>query len=205
MSNLVAPIIDVVIPVYNAPELTLRCIDSVVTHLGASIRTIHIQDDASGVETRAMLDSLSYPQLRVYHAAENQGYGKSVNDAVARSDAEYVLVLNSDIEVSANFLPPLCNALVADPKLAVISPSDVPGFLGGTQSPRRQPDSASDLHTWIAVCALSPFPLDDETALALRQKLRLAVSSVWDSQRLGFHLGHDFFGKVFLLFLNAIT
>jgi hypothetical protein len=60
--------------------------------------------------------------------------------------------------------------------LAVISPSDVPGFLGGTQSPRRQPDSASDLHTWIAVCALSPFPLDDETALALRQKLRLAVS-----------------------------
>ena len=60
--------------------------------------------------------------------------------------------------------------------LAVINPSDVPGFLGGTQSPRRQPDSASDLHTWIAVCALSPFPLDDETALALRQKLRLAVS-----------------------------
>ncbi|HNN54402.1 MAG TPA: hypothetical protein PKO07_25450, partial [Pseudomonadota bacterium] len=60
--------------------------------------------------------------------------------------------------------------------LVVINPSDVPGFLGGTQSPRRQPDSASDLHTWIAVCALSPFPLNDETALALRQKLRLAVS-----------------------------
>lgn len=139
MSNLVAPIIDVVIPVYNAPELTLRCIDSVVTHLGASIRTIHIQDDASGVETRAMLDSLSYPQLRVYHAAENQGYGKSVNDAVARSDAEYVLVLNSDIEVSANFLPQLCNALVADPKLAVISPSEGEMPRGNADRYLRQP------------------------------------------------------------------
>ncbi|WP_300294654.1 glycosyltransferase, partial [Nitrosomonas sp.] len=39
--------IDVIIPVYNAPDLTRRCIDSIVTHLGQSIRRIIIQDDAS--------------------------------------------------------------------------------------------------------------------------------------------------------------
>jgi hypothetical protein len=31
------------------------------------------------------------------------------------------------------------------------------------------------------VCALSPFPMDDQTALALRHKLRLTVSPVGDS------------------------
>ena len=139
MNETAAPIIDVVIPVYNATELTKRCIDSVVTHLGSSIRTVHIQDDASGAETRVMLDNLSYPQLHVYHAPENQGYGKSVNEAVARSNADWVLVLNSDIEVLDNFLPLLCGALAADSKLAVISPME--GDSQETQAGRyvRQP------------------------------------------------------------------
>ena len=139
MTETATPIIDVVIPVYNAAALTKQCIDSVVSHLSSSIRTIHIQDDASGAETRAMLDSLSYPQLLVCHAAENQGYGKSVNDAMARSDADWVLVLNSDTEVPDNFLPLLCGALAADPQLAVISPLE--GDAAEIQSGRyvRQP------------------------------------------------------------------
>ncbi|QOJ20305.1 MAG: glycosyltransferase family 2 protein [Gammaproteobacteria bacterium] len=132
-SETAAPIIDVVIPVYNAPELTKRCIDSVVAYLGSSIRTIHIQDDASGVETRMLLDSLSYPQLHIFHAPQNQGYGQSVNEAVARSHADWVLVLNSDIEIADNFLPLLCGALAADPKLAIISPTegDIPESQAG--------------------------------------------------------------------------
>ena len=138
-SETATPIIDVVIPVYNAAELTKRCIDSVIAYLGSSIRTIHIQDDASSVETHAMLDNLSYPQLHVYHAPENQGYGKSVNDAVARSDADWVLVLNSDIEILNNFLPWLCGAFAADLQLAVISPTE--GDSAETQASRyvRQP------------------------------------------------------------------
>lgn len=124
MNGSITAFVDVVIPVYNAPQLTKRCIDSVVTHLGRSIGTIFVQDDASNVETSEMLDNLSYPQLHVYHAPQNQGYGKSVNDAVARSHADLVLVLNSDIEVLNNFLPLLCDALAADPKLAVISPAE---------------------------------------------------------------------------------
>ncbi len=117
-----APSVDVIIPVYNAPELTKRCIDSAVTVLGQSIRTIYIQDDASDTETCAMLDHLYYQHLHVYHAPENQGFGKSVNDAMARSDADLVLVLNSDTEIHENFLPLLCEAFAADSELAVISP-----------------------------------------------------------------------------------
>jgi GT2 family glycosyltransferase len=116
------PSIDVVIPVHNAPELTRRCIDSVVTCLGSSIRNLYIQDDASGDETRQMLDQLPYQGIHVHHAEENQGFGASVNEAINRSDASYVLVLNSDTEVSENFLPTLCAALEADQQLAVIIP-----------------------------------------------------------------------------------
>src|SRR3954447_1048022 len=116
------PPIDVVIPVYNAPALTLRCIESVVTWLGRSIRGVYVQDDASGPETREMLDSLPYSCLRVHHAVKNQGFGASVNEAVSRCNAPYVLVLNSDTVVSEDILPALHGALEADPKLAVIIP-----------------------------------------------------------------------------------
>lgn len=123
MDESAAPSVDVIIPVYNAAKQTRRCIDSVIAYLGYSIGTIYIQDDASGAETRSMLDSLPYQQLHVYHASQNQGYGKSVNEAVARSAADLVLVLNSDTEIHENFLPLLCKALADDPELAVVSPA----------------------------------------------------------------------------------
>jgi GT2 family glycosyltransferase len=122
MSEPVAPSIDVIIPVYNAPELTRRCVDSVIAYLSPSIGTIYLQDDASNTETRAMLDNLPYQQVNVFHAQQNQGFGKSVNEAVARSDADLVLVLNSDTEIHENFLPLLCEALATDSQLAAISP-----------------------------------------------------------------------------------
>ena len=117
------PSIDVVIPVYNAPALTRRCINSVVASLGQSIRFIYVQDDASDAETRQMLDQLSYERVHVHHAQKNQGFGASVNEASGRSDAHYVLVLNSDTVASEDFLPLLCAALAADPQLAVIIPA----------------------------------------------------------------------------------
>lgn len=131
------PPIDVVIPVYNAPELTRRCIDSVVYCLSPSIRDIHIQDDASDAETRQMLDQLPYDHIHVHHAAKNQGFGGSVNEAVARSDATYVLILNSDTVASEDFLPTLCQVFAADPQLAVIIP-------GGNEYARY--DEAQYLH-----------------------------------------------------------
>ncbi|SFP76944.1 Glycosyltransferase, GT2 family [Nitrosomonas cryotolerans] len=117
------PSIDVIIPVYNAPALTRRCIDSVVAYLSPSIRYIYIQDDASDIETREMLDQLPYADIHIYHAQRNQGFGMSVNEAVARSNADFVLILNSDTEMCADFLPVLYATFVADPQLAIVSPA----------------------------------------------------------------------------------
>jgi GT2 family glycosyltransferase len=123
MSEIVAPSIDVVIPVYNAPVLTRRCIDSVVSCLSESIEHIYIQNDASNTETHEMLDSLPYDITHIYHSIKNQGFGASVNDAVSRSSASYILVLNSDTEINGNILPPLCEAMSVDSQLAVIIPA----------------------------------------------------------------------------------
>jgi len=139
MNDLAISSVAVVIPVYNAPELTKRCINSVVTHIGQEIRQINIYDDASNDQTRVMLDNLQHNQVHVYHAPQNQGFGQSVNKAIARSDADFVLVLNSDTEVYENILPKLCAAFAADPKLAVISPVHYKCSVEELSSYKRQP------------------------------------------------------------------
>jgi len=115
--------IDVAIPVYNAPELTRRCIESLYRHASARIGHVHVYDNASGQETRDMLDGLRLPKLIIHHAPQNTGFGDAVNRAVERTRSELVLVLNSDVEASSDFVSPLLAALRQDAKLAVVTPA----------------------------------------------------------------------------------
>src|SRR5262245_61963896 len=129
-----ADAVDVVMPVYNAPELTRRAIDSVYARLGERIAELVAWDDASGEPTRAMPDALRPPRLRVVHAAQNTGFGEAVNRAVASTRTPLVLVLNSDIEARGDFLPPLLDAMQRDPRLASVSPAG--NSLDGYELPR---------------------------------------------------------------------
>jgi GT2 family glycosyltransferase len=115
--------IDVVIPVYNAPELTRRCIESLYASIGGALGEVRVHDNASDAATRAMLDGLRYPRLVVHHAPCNTGFGDGVNRAVAATRSDLVLVLNSDVAASSDFLAPLRHALASDPTLAAVTPA----------------------------------------------------------------------------------
>jgi GT2 family glycosyltransferase len=129
-----ADAVDVVMPVYNAPELTRRAIDSLYARLGERICELLAWDDASDAPTRAMLDGLRHPRLRVVHAATNTGFGEAVNRAVANTRTPLVLVLNSDVEARSDFLSPLLDAMARDPRLASVSPAG--NSLAGYDLPR---------------------------------------------------------------------
>jgi N-acetylglucosaminyl-diphospho-decaprenol L-rhamnosyltransferase len=115
--------VDIVIPVYNAPEDTRRCIESLYHCVEDWIGTLHVHDNASAAETRSMLDALSFPRLAIHHAERNTGFGDGVNQGVARTSSDRVLVLNSDVVAHDDFIAPLHAALSADPQLAVLTPA----------------------------------------------------------------------------------
>lgn len=115
--------VDVVIPVWNAPEATRRCIDALYRHAAPYLGRVRVEDDASGRETARMLDALERPGLVVRHAPENRGFGATVNAGVAAARSERVLVLNSDAELGPETLPALARALDADPGLAAVNPA----------------------------------------------------------------------------------
>lgn len=114
--------VDVVIPVYNAPELTSRCIDSIYHHIGHRLGDVYVHDNASEAPTATMLDSLRHPSLRVHHAPKNTGFGDAVNQGIAATRTPLVLVLNSDVEATNDFLGPLLETMEREPRLAAVTP-----------------------------------------------------------------------------------
>ncbi len=115
--------IDVLIPVYNAPELVRACIDSLYAHAEPWIHETLIEDDGSGDETARMLDELRHPRIRVHHAPRNRGFPTNVNEGMGRASTPFVLVLNSDTEAHADFIGPLVAALESEPSFAAVSPA----------------------------------------------------------------------------------
>ena len=112
--------VDVVVPVFNAPEATRRCLESLYKHAGSHLARVLVWDDASDAATARMLDGLSLPRLSIVHAPRNAGFGAAVNQGMALVRTDLALVLNSDIEVRDDFLAPLLEAIRCDTELAAL-------------------------------------------------------------------------------------
>lgn len=64
----------------------------------------------------------NYPQVQLVINKENGGYAKGYNDALKRIDAQYYVLLNSDIEVSPNWIEPIIQLMDKDVSIAACQP-----------------------------------------------------------------------------------
>lgn len=80
-----------------------------------------VADNASTDNSISFL-SEKYPQISVLRNSSNGGFSKGYNDALKQIDAEYFCLLNSDIEVTPNWIEPIIELMDSDPKIAVCQP-----------------------------------------------------------------------------------
>lgn len=64
----------------------------------------------------------NFPQVRIILNEENYGFSKGYNVALQKIDAEYYCLLNSDVEVSPNWLEPIIHFLDTHTEVAVCQP-----------------------------------------------------------------------------------
>jgi GT2 family glycosyltransferase len=81
---------------------------------------IVVADNASSDDSLSFLKE-NFPQVEIVLNQENGGFAKGYNDALKQIDAEYYLLINSDIEVSENWLLPLCKEM-EDAQVAAVQP-----------------------------------------------------------------------------------
>ncbi len=110
----------VVILNYNGLEYLKQFLSGVKKHLGTH-HEIVVADNAS---TDASLTYLkeSHPDVRVIEMGVNHGFAGGYNQALASVDADFYVLLNSDIEVKNDWVSPIVRQMVADESIACAQP-----------------------------------------------------------------------------------
>lgn len=118
------PAVDVIIPVYRGVEETRRCIESVYEARCRTSRRVLVINDCS--PEREMFDYLAQARERYgfeYLINEhNLGFVGTVNKAMAMSKENDVLLLNSDTEVSGDWLDRIVDQAYVDETVATVTP-----------------------------------------------------------------------------------
>ena len=98
----------IVILNYNGRNYLEKFLPSVIRY--SSEAEIIVADNASTDDSVAFIQQ-NYPSIRLIYNNENGGFAKGYNDALANVEADYFLLLNSDIEVTEGWLNPLIKAM----------------------------------------------------------------------------------------------
>jgi GT2 family glycosyltransferase len=117
---LMSPRIAIVILNWNGKKFLERFLPSVIKYSHDSAEVI-IADNASSDDSIDYLKS-AFPEIRIIQNNENGGFSKGYNDALAQVDADYFVLLNSDIEVTPNWIEPVIKLMESDLKIAACQP-----------------------------------------------------------------------------------
>jgi GT2 family glycosyltransferase len=109
----------IVILNWNGVEHLRTFLPSVVAH--SQQTEIIIADNASTDHSIEWLKEY-YPHIRIITLYQNYGYAGGYNEALKFVDAEYLVLLNSDVEVTAGWLDPLIDCLDNNPSIAACQP-----------------------------------------------------------------------------------
>lgn len=114
---------DVIIPIYNAYDYTLNCIQHVIKYTDP-LHPVYLLDDAStDPRMKPMLQEFAskYDHVKFIESSQNHGFIQNMNRGFALSRND-VVILNSDTQVTKGWLDRMDHCLVLHPNTAVVSP-----------------------------------------------------------------------------------
>ena len=111
----------VVILNWNGCGMLRRFLPGVVCHTEADGGVVWLADNGSTDDSVEMV-SREFPSVRLIRLEENFGFAEGYNRALAQLEAEYIVLLNSDVEVTEHWLRPLVDYMDAHPEVAACQP-----------------------------------------------------------------------------------
>jgi len=110
----------VVILNWNGKSFLEKFLPFVVSYTAPYAQLI-VADNASTDDSIAFLKA-NYPQIKIIQNTSNGGFAKGYNDALKQVDAEYYVLLNSDVEVTPHWIEPLVELMDSDETIAACQP-----------------------------------------------------------------------------------
>ena len=113
--------VSVVILNWNGCEMLRKFLPTVVQYSCPEIAEIIIADNGSTDHSVAMLKK-EFPSVRRILLDRNYGFADGYNKALQQIDSPYFVLLNSDVEVTPNWLEPMLSYLDEHPDTAACQP-----------------------------------------------------------------------------------
>jgi GT2 family glycosyltransferase len=111
----------VVILNYNGRKYLTDFLPSVINHSPDTI--IYVADNASTDDSLAVLQH-NFPSVKIIQLFENHGFAQGYNEALEqiKDQFQYYILLNSDVEVTQNWIEPIISLMDSNPKIAACQP-----------------------------------------------------------------------------------
>lgn len=109
----------IVILNYNGAVFLKKFLPSVLQN--SKPHRVIVADNASSDQSVALLQN-QFPEVDLLLLDQNWGFAGGYNKALEKINAEFYLLLNSDVEVTEGWLPPLLELLEKDSNIAACQP-----------------------------------------------------------------------------------
>ncbi len=104
---------------YNGREHLEYFLPSVVR--STSTFEIVVADNGSDDDSVSFLET-QYPGIKILRLSKNYGFAEGYNQAIKKVNSEYIVLLNSDVEVTTNWVNKLIDFISERPDVAVVQP-----------------------------------------------------------------------------------
>lgn len=111
--------IAVVILNWNGAKLLEQFLPSVIAY--SEEAAIYVADNASTDHSIEIIQT-KFPQVTIIRNEGNYGFAKGYNVALQEVEEDYYALVNSDIEVTENWLPPILSIFDNEPEIGIIQP-----------------------------------------------------------------------------------
>ena len=111
----------VVILNYNGRKFLEQFLPNVIANCDPTLAEIVVADNASTDDSVAFMRE-HFPEIRLIENGSNGGFATGYNVALRQIEAQYYVLLNSDIEVAPRWIEPVIEMMDADPQIAACQP-----------------------------------------------------------------------------------
>jgi len=111
----------IVILNWNGQQLLKEFLPSITAHSSTTLSDVYVVDNASTDDSITYIKQ-HFPTVKIIKNPKNEGYAKGYNDALKQIEASIYVLVNSDVQVTKNWLEPVINHFDQNPNTAIIQP-----------------------------------------------------------------------------------
>jgi GT2 family glycosyltransferase len=115
-------LVSIVILNWNGKSLLEQFLPSVTKFSDIDNVEIVLADNGSTDESIQFVQA-NYPQIKIIDNKGNFGFAGGYNKSLENLQSKYFILLNSDVELSANWLPPLIAEMESDDTILLVNPN----------------------------------------------------------------------------------